>query len=107
MQLVEKHIITQNHLCWQEIDAAAFASKNLYNLANYHIRQNFFVTGKTLSLKALYAAVKNSEDYQSLPRKVSNSILIHLLQDWKGYFEAKKEYAQNPEKFTAKPRIPK
>ena len=96
MQLVKQHVINRNHPCFSEIDHAAFASKNLYNLANYHIRQNFFDTGCGLSLKKLYAAVKDSDAYQSLPRKVSNSILINLKQDWKSYFESKREYKKIP-----------
>lgn len=35
MQLVEQHIIKPNNPIFAEIDAAAFASKNLYNAANY------------------------------------------------------------------------
>lgn len=31
MQLVEQHVIEQNHLFFAEIDAAAFAFKNLFN----------------------------------------------------------------------------
>ena len=106
MQLVEQHVINKNHRCWQEVDSAAFASKNLYNLANYYMRQNFFKTKGALSFSSLYAAVKGSDDYKSLPRKVSNSILIRLKQDWKSYFKAKKEYRKNPEKFLGKPKIP-
>ena len=106
MQLVERHVINRNHPYWSEIDSAAFASKNLYNLANYQIRQNFFETGKVLSLSQLYTAVKDSDDYKSLPRKVSNSILINLKQNWKAYFKAKKEDKTHPEKFTATPKIP-
>jgi hypothetical protein len=41
MQLVEQHIISKADSCYEAIDAAAFASKNLYNLANYHMRQAF------------------------------------------------------------------
>ena len=41
MQLVEQHVIHKNHPYFAEIDAACFASKNLYNLANYAIRQAF------------------------------------------------------------------
>ena len=107
MQLVEQHVIDKNHQCWQEVDSAAFASKNLYNLANYYMRQNFFKTKGALSLSSLYAAVKGSDAYKSLPRKVSNSILIRLKQDWKSYFKAKKEYRKNPEKFLGKPKIPR
>jgi Probable transposase. len=57
---------------------------------------------------AIYARVSSSDDdYKSLPRKLSNSILINLKQNWKAYFEAKKEYKTHPEKFTAKPKIPR
>jgi putative transposase len=107
MQLVERHVLNPNHPCWGEIDSAAFASKNLYNLANYQMRQNFFETGKVFSLSQLYSAVKDSDDYKSLPRKVSNSILINLKQNWKAYFKAKKEYKTHREKFTAMPNMPK
>jgi len=39
MQLVEQHVIKPNSPHWQAIDDAAFAAKNLYNLANYTVRQ--------------------------------------------------------------------
>lgn len=107
MQLVEQHIIKPNHPCWQEIDDAAFASKNLYNLANYHIRQNFFETKHALSMKKLYAAVKASDAYKGLPRKVSNWVLKTLKKNWTAYFRADREWGKNPEKFTGKPQIPK
>jgi len=41
MQLVERHVIKQTDACCQAIDQAAFASKNLYNAANYEVRQAF------------------------------------------------------------------
>lgn len=41
MQLVEKHIIKRGHKYFEEIDKLCFASKTLYNAANYVIRQNF------------------------------------------------------------------
>jgi putative transposase len=41
MQLVEQHVIKSNSPMWKAIDAAAFASKNLYNVANYIVRQAF------------------------------------------------------------------
>lgn len=107
MQLVEQHVIDKTHPCWKEIDDAAFASKNLYNLANYQMRQHFFDTGRVLSMKKLYAAVKESDAYCGLPRKVSNWVLKTLKKNWTGYFKAKKEWEKNPDKFTGKPQIPK
>src|SRR5713101_2060010 len=39
MQLVERHVISKNDPRYTIIDAAAFASKNLWNAANYLVRQ--------------------------------------------------------------------
>ncbi|MCZ8249317.1 MULTISPECIES: transposase [unclassified Microcystis] len=62
MKLVERHIITKCHPCWSEIDRAAFLSKNLFNLANYHYRQYFFVEHKKLNFNQLYHQVAQSSD---------------------------------------------
>ncbi len=56
MQLVEQHVIKRTDSRYQAIDQAAFASKNLYNLANYHMRQSFIHQGKYLG----YADVNGS-----------------------------------------------
>jgi putative transposase len=45
MQLVEQHVIDPQDARYDVIDAACFASKNLYNAANYLIRQTFIHTG--------------------------------------------------------------
>ena len=41
VKLVERHIIKKGHRFWDEIDELSWHSKNLYNAANYLIRQNF------------------------------------------------------------------
>lgn len=43
---VEKHIIKENHVIYKQLDNYSFLSKNLYNYANYHIRQIFILTSK-------------------------------------------------------------
>lgn len=107
MQLVEQHVVKKNSPIWPEIDAAAFASKNLYNAANYILRQAFIQEGRALDIKALYPEVKITNAYQGLPRKVSNDVLRQVLRDWKSYREAIKEYAKNPSKFLGHPKLPK
>lgn len=42
MRLVQKHIIKSSHSRFNEIDDAAFKSKNLYNSAVYLCRQAVF-----------------------------------------------------------------
>ena len=43
---VEQHIINQNHELYKKIDEYSFKAKNLYNCANYLIRQTFIITSK-------------------------------------------------------------
>ena len=46
-------------------------------------------------------------DYLALPAKVSQQVLLRLNESWKSFFEATKEYAIHPEKFKARPKIPR
>jgi len=41
MQVVERHVISKDDPRYAIIDAAAFASKNLWSAANYLVRQLF------------------------------------------------------------------
>ena len=107
MIVVDRHIIRRTHNFWRVCDELAFKSKNLYNLANYHCRQHFFTTGKSLSLTRLYHATKDSDAYRALPTKVSKQIIKCLVATWRGYFQAIKEWSKHPGRFLGKPKIPK
>jgi len=48
MQLTEQHVINRSDPRFAAIDAASFASKNLYNAALYEIRQTFCAGGAWL-----------------------------------------------------------
>ncbi len=82
MQLVERHDIRKTDPRYAAIDAAAFASKNLYNAANYLVRQAFLREGVYLNLAAVFRRIKDHEAYCALPRKVSNDALRQLDRDW-------------------------
>lgn len=106
MQLVERHVVKQSHPDYDEIDEAAFASKNLYNLTTYTQRQHFFETGGCFSYYKLYCKLRDTDAYRGLPRKVSQQVLRQSASEWKSYFEARREYNEHPEKFQAPPSIP-
>jgi len=106
MKLVEQHIIAKGDPGYGAIDAAAFASKNLYNQATYQIRQAYIHEGKSLPYAEIFHRLKHLECYQALPRKVSNSILIQIDKSWKAFRESLKEWYEHPEKFKGKPKIP-
>src|SRR3989475_11229462 len=106
MKLAEQHLIKKSDPRYAAIDAAAFASKNLYNQATYQIRQAYIHEGKYLPAGELFQRLKHLECYQALPRKVSNSILIQIDKTWKAFREGLKAWSEHPEKFRGKPKIP-
>lgn len=107
MQLVEQHLIRKSDPRYAAIDCAAFASKNLYNAANYLVRQSFIHEGVFLTFAAAYQRIKNHEAYCALPRKVSNDVLGQLDRDWRGFFAALETWQANPSKFVGRPRLPR
>ena len=108
MVLVEKHQIKKTHKYYNEIDQLAFLSKNLYNMSLYNIRQYFFDTKKFFNLTKNYDLIKNQQriDYEALPRKVSNKVVLQVNQDFNSFFKGLIEYKKNPNKFKGKPEIP-
>ncbi len=107
MQLVEQHVINRNDPRYGAIDAAAFASKNLYNAALYEVRQAFIFQGTYLNYNQMDKLMKQHEAYRALPAKVAQKVLEQLDKAWKSYFEACEEYQEHPEKFLGHPRLPK
>ncbi len=106
MKLVEQHLIRRSDPRFAAIDQAAFASKNLYNQANYQIRQAFLHEGKYLPYVEIFHRLKHHEAYCALPRKVSNSILIQLHKNWVAFFKANEAYQEDPSQFVGRPKIP-
>jgi len=107
MQLVEQHVINRNDPRFAIIDAAAFASKNLYNAANYEIRQAFIHEGKRLYYNEMDKRMQQHEAYKALPAKVSQQILMVLDKNWTAFFETREAYEEDPSKFTGRPHLPK
>jgi putative transposase len=107
MQLVEQHMIQRDDPRYAAIDEAAFKSKNLYNAALYEIRQSFIFQGKYLNYEKMDTLMQQHEAYKALPAKVAQQVLKGLHQNWKSFFEARKEYKANPSKFTGRPKLPK
>lgn len=107
MRRVEQHVIEQSHPQFRAIDEMALASKNLWNLANYHARQSFIFQQKYLNNTALFHLLKATDAYQALPAKVANQVLVQLHQAWTAFFEAMEVYREHPEKFQGRPGLPK
>lgn len=107
MKLVERHIIKPSHRFYAEIDRLCFASKNLYNSANYLIRQSFIFENTYLNYHLIQKTVQGTEPYQALPAKVSQQILMILDKNWKSFKAANQSYYETPDRFLGKPKLPK
>jgi putative transposase len=106
MQLVEQHIICKKDPRFAAIDAAAIASKNLYNAANYLLRQAYIHEGVYLSVVAVFHRVKDHDAYRALPRKVSNDVLRQLDRNWRAFFKARAAWKKDPSQFLGCPKLP-
>lgn len=103
----EQHIIKKNNPLWQVIDTMCFKSKNLYNFANYIIRQEFINNGNWIHYNSLFDLCKESEPYKALGSNVGQATLRLLDKNWKSFFTAIKDWKVNPSKYLGRPRLPK
>ncbi|MEG4227611.1 transposase [Microcoleus sp. N9_B2] len=107
MQLAERHIIKSTEHRFAQIDELAFKSKNLYNAANYVIRQSFVYGWGYINYNEMNRLMKSHQAYKVLPAKVSQQILMILDKNWKSFFEAVKAYKVDSSNFTGRPKLPK
>ena len=82
-------------------------TKKLYNLANYHIRQNFINEGLWTRYRELYALVKNTDAYRNLPAQTAQQVLRLLDKNWKAFFKIIKDRKERPTKYRGKPGLPR
>ena len=106
MLLVEQHIIKRHDPRWEKIDDTSFCAKNLYNAANYVIRQTFFNEDIFINYSKLDKIMQRTPEYRALPAKVSQWVLKDLTNNWVGFFQALKEWQVNPGAFLGKPKPP-
>lgn len=81
-------------------------SKNLWNEANYQVRQGFFASGKWTRYNTLAGNLKTSDNFKSINAQTAQQILKILDRSWKSFFKAIKEYAKHSEKFLGRPKLP-
>ena len=106
MRRVEQQVIEQSHTHYRAIDTMAFASKNLWNLANYHVRQSFIFQRQYLNNAAAFHLLKETRPIKRCPAKVANQVLLQVHQAWAAFLEAMDVYRACPDKFTGRPGLP-
>ena len=107
VQRAEQIIIRKSHPKFKIIDQQCFHSKNLYNEANYVIRQKFIEIGEYISYKDMNFEFKTHENYKLCFSQPANCTLRLLDKNWKSYFRSIKDWKRHPEKYLGMPKLPK
>ena len=95
-----------------ELREQMILSNNLYNQANYMIKEHYKSTGKYLSYPEVELKCKIQEDCFNNYRKIhkaqcAQQILKILDQNWKSFFKSVKDYKKNPTKYKGCPKPPR
>ena len=108
---VERHIIKLNNTYYKLLDEYCFKSKNLYNIANYQVRQKFCKDNEYINYNKIDALLKQKDinfDYRNMPTAQSAQQCLRLLdKNWKSFFVSIKDWSKNKDKYTGKPKLPK
>ena len=111
VQRVEKHIINNNNKYFYMLDQFCYYSKNLYNFANYQIRQTFCKDNEYISYNKMDKLLKQENmdfDYRNMPVAQSAQQCLRLLdKNWKSFFKSVKDWSKHKDKYTGKPKLPK
>jgi putative transposase len=88
MILVERHQYLKSSKHFNELDHLCFLAKNLYNVSLYYVRKHFFNTKEYLNYSQLNKMSNElfANDYQALPRKVSQQIQKLVDFNFKSFF---------------------
>ena len=98
VQRCEQHNIKLDSEFGKFIDEYCFKSKNLYNYANYIIRQEFINNDRWIKYNELFQLVKDSEPYKDIGSNTGQGTLRILDKNWKSFFIAIKDWSKNPNK---------
>ena len=107
VQRAERIIIKKDHPKFQLIDEMCFNSKNLYNEANYAIRQEFIENNNYISYYDMNKEFKTHENYKLCMSQPANCTLRLLDKNWKSYFASIKDWKKNHSKYLGMPKLPK
>ena len=111
VQRAEKHLIKQNHEYFSMLCDFSHKSKNLYNHANYLVRNEFVKKDKWIRYGEMDKILKEDlefDDYKQMPTAQSAQQVLRLLEkDWKSFFKAIKDWPVHKEKYLGRPKLPK
>ena len=102
----EKHNINRGSPLWKTCDELCFKSKNLYNYANYIMRQSFINKQGIIKYNDLWKQLKTSEPFKDIGSNSGQHTLKLLCKDWKSFLQLLNKYNKNPNSLLGRPKLP-
>ncbi|HMB45487.1 MAG TPA: transposase [Candidatus Methanoperedens sp.] len=90
----------------KELSALCHLSKNLYNQANYVVKQEFITTGNWIKGFDLIGKCKGFENYKLLNIQSAQQTIRLVDKNWTSYFASIKEWKKHHDKFLGIPKMP-
>ena len=88
LQLTQQIIITQKHKYYAGLDYLCLLAKNLYNVALYNIRQQYFKDKTYLKYNTLDKLLSSNIDYKAIPyRQSAQQILRSVDKIYSSFFK--------------------
>ena len=109
MYLTASIHVKQTHPLYALLDEYAFLCKNLFNVATYHQRQEFFSKHQMFNAFTLinqFTQEKQS-DYKAIPAKIAQQIVKQVAQNFQSFWASIRAYRQDKSKFKSNPKLPK
>ena len=106
LQLTQQIVVSNKNSKFAQLDELCFLSKNLYNVALYHIRQYYKETNKYLSYNKLTKILSDSNniDYRAIPYTQSaQQVLRQVDKQYKAFYASIKSKKMQGKKV----RLPK
>lgn len=108
---VEKHVLKSADPFFDMLMDFCHKSKNLYNHANFIIRQEFVSNNKWIRYSELDKTLKADteyNDYAEMPTAQSAQQTLRLIdKNWKSFFKSIKDWSKHKEKYLGRPKLPK
>lgn len=92
---------------FEVVDRYCFYSKNVYNEANYILRQEFVKNNRILGAYDIQKLMQNMDCYKECGSQAAQKTIQMLDKAWKSFLVSIKDYSKNPIKYLGKSKIPK
>lgn len=103
----EQQFIKKGHPLYDIVDKHCFYSKNVFNQANYLLRQEFTKNNCYLGATQVQKIMQSMDCYKECGSQAAQKTIQMVDKAWKSYFSAIKDWKKHPSKYLGMPKIPK